>query len=67
MKKTLLAAALVMVSGSALAVDGGHIDFNGLVQSGTCKVGVVDVGMHGITTDGVVTLDTANVTDGFVE
>lgn len=24
MKKTLLAAALVMVSGSALAVDGGH-------------------------------------------
>ncbi|MCV5604645.1 fimbrial protein, partial [Escherichia coli] len=41
MKKTLLAAALVMVSGSALAVDGGHIDFNGLVQSGTCKVGVV--------------------------
>ena len=25
MKKTLLAAALVMVSGSALAVDGGHI------------------------------------------
>ena len=37
MKKTLLAAALVMVSGSALAVDGGHIDFNGLVQSGTCK------------------------------
>ena len=39
MKKTLLAAALVMVSGSALAVDGGHIDFNGLVQSGTCKVG----------------------------
>ncbi|MCP6490933.1 fimbrial protein, partial [Klebsiella pneumoniae] len=57
MKKTLLAAALVMVSGSALAVDGGHIDFNGLVQSGTCKVGVVDAGMHGITTDGVVTLD----------
>ena len=45
MKKTLLAAALVMVSGSALAVDGGHIDFNGLVQSGTCKVGVVDAGM----------------------
>lgn len=25
MKKTLLAAALVMVSGSALAVDGGHM------------------------------------------
>ena len=67
MKKTLLAAALVMVSGSALAVDGGHIDFNGLVQSGTCKVGVVDAGMHGITTDGVVTLDTANVTDNFAE
>lgn len=61
MKKTLLAAALVMVSGSALAVDGGHIDFNGLVQSGTCKVGVVDAGMHGITTDGVVTLDTAKL------
>ena len=63
MKKTLLAAALVMASGSALAVDGGHIDFNGMVQSGTCKVGVVDTGMHSVTTDGVVTLDTANVTD----
>ena len=54
MKKALLAAALVMASGSALAVDGGHIDFNGMVQSGTCKVGVVDTGMHSVTTDGVV-------------
>ncbi|MGO0300198.1 fimbrial protein, partial [Escherichia coli] len=67
MKKALLAAALVMASGSALAVDGGHIDFNGMVQSGTCKVGVVDTGMHSVTTDGVVTLDTANVTDTFAE
>lgn len=67
MKKALLAAALVMASGSALAVDGGHIDFNGMVQSGTCKVGVVDTGMHSVTTDGVVTLDTANVSDTFNE
>ncbi|ENB5756482.1 fimbrial protein [Escherichia albertii] len=67
MKKTLLAATLILSSGSALAVDGGHIDFNGMVQSGTCKVGVVDTGMHGISTDGVVTLDTANVTDNFTE
>ncbi|RZM90718.1 MULTISPECIES: fimbrial protein [unclassified Escherichia] len=67
MKKALLAAALVMASGSALAVDGGHIDFNGMVQSGTCKVGVVDTGMHSVSTDGVVTLDTANVTDTFAE
>ncbi|TGB70014.1 fimbrial protein [Escherichia sp. E4930] len=67
MKKALLAATLVFTSGSALAVDGGHIDFNGLVQSGTCKVGVVDEGKHSITTDGVVTLDTANVSDTFTE
>ncbi|ENQ0000647.1 fimbrial protein [Escherichia albertii] len=67
MKKTLLAAAMIFTSGSAMAVDGGHIDFNGLVQSGTCKVGVADGGKQSITSDGVVTLNTATVTDTFSE
>lgn len=67
MKKSLLAVALVLASASAMADDGGHIDFNGMVESGTCKVGVVDEGKQGISTDGVVTMDTANVTDSFTE
>lgn len=65
MKKTLLAAAMIFASGSVMAADGGQIDFNGLVQSGTCKVGVADGGKQSITSDGVVTLNTANVTDTF--
>ncbi|EFB5169055.1 fimbrial protein [Escherichia coli] len=67
MKKTLLAAAMIFASSSVMAADGGQIDFNGLVQSGTCKVGVADGGKQSITSDGVVTLNTANVTDTFPE
>lgn len=67
MKKILFVVVLVMVFGFVLVVDGGYIDFNGLVQFGICKVGVVDVGMYGIIIDGVVILDIVNVIDNFVE
>lgn len=67
MKKAILAAALVVASGSALAAaggpDGGRIDFNGLVQAGTCAVGVQDAGKQSVTTDGTVSLDTVKAAD----
>ncbi|EEE2001255.1 fimbrial protein [Salmonella enterica subsp. enterica serovar Kotte] len=64
MKKALIAAALVVASGSAMAdVDGGRIDFNGLVQTGTCAVGVQDAGKQSVTTDGTVNLDTVKAAD----
>ncbi|EEJ7566233.1 fimbrial protein [Salmonella enterica] len=62
MKKTLLAAALVMVSGSALAID-GQIDFYGRVAPGTCETHIVNKSGSSIIGDGEVRLQTAQIAD----
>ncbi|EAW8148273.1 fimbrial protein [Salmonella enterica] len=62
MKKTLLAAALVMVSGSALAID-GQIDFYGRVAPGTCETHIVNKNGSSIIGDGEVRLQTAQIAD----
>ncbi|EPE1340037.1 fimbrial protein [Salmonella enterica] len=62
MKKTLLAAVLVMVSGSALAID-GQIDFYGRVAPGTCETHIVNKNGSSIIGDGEVRLQTAQIAD----
>lgn len=64
MKKVLLATAVFMALGSssAMAVEGGRINFEGLVTAQTCKK-VVSSSVGNSETDGTVTLDTASVGD----
>ncbi|ECF4923578.1 TPA: fimbrial protein [Salmonella enterica subsp. enterica serovar Vietnam] len=62
MKKTLLATVLVMVSGSALAID-GQIDFYGRVAPGTCETHIVNKNGTSIIGDGEVRLQTAQIAD----
>ncbi|MGX9740123.1 fimbrial protein [Pseudocitrobacter corydidari] len=62
MKKTLLAATLVMASGSALAID-GQIDFYGRVDPGTCETHIVNKDGTSVSGDGEVRLATAQITD----
>lgn len=64
MKKVLLATAVVMAMGStsAMATEGGRINFEGLVSAETCQK-VVTSSVGSSETDGTVTLDTAHVSD----
>ena len=64
MKKVLLATAVFMALGSssAMAVEGGRINFEGLVSAETCKK-VVSSAVGNSETDGTVTLKTAHVSD----
>lgn len=63
MKIAFTAAAMIVASGSAMAADGGNLDFNGLVQSATCKTSVVVGGTQTVSSDGIITLATATVPD----
>ncbi|ECU9839662.1 fimbrial protein [Salmonella enterica] len=64
MKKVLLATAIVMAMGStsAMATEGGRINFEGLVSAETCQK-VVSSAAGDSATDGTVTLKTAHVSD----
>lgn len=64
MKKVLLATAVVMAMGStsAMATEGGRINFEGLVSAETCQK-VVTSSVGSSETDGTVTLNTAHVSD----
>lgn len=68
MKKVLLATAVLMALGSssAMAVEGGRINFEGFVSAETCKK-VVSSSVGDSITDGTVTLETAHVSDVTVE
>ncbi|EOB3388106.1 fimbrial protein [Salmonella enterica] len=68
MKKAILAAAMVMAMGStsAMAVEGGQIEFHGLVSATTCSK-VVSSSRGNQATDGDVYLTTAapgDITEG---
>ncbi|MEX3021195.1 fimbrial protein [Kluyvera sp. STS39-E] len=64
MKKTLLAASLVLASGSVMAFeDGGQIDFQGMVEAGTCATTLKSNGAATVSGTSVVTLDKAKVDD----
>lgn len=64
MKKVLLATAVFMALGSSsvMAVEGGRINFEGLVSAETCKK-VVSSAVGNSNIDGTVTLKTAHVSD----
>ncbi|WP_183052993.1 fimbrial protein [Salmonella enterica] len=64
MKKVLLVTAVFMALGSSsvMAVEGGRINFEGLVSAETCKK-VVSSAVGNSNTDGTVTLKTAHVSD----
>ncbi|EGE0299526.1 fimbrial protein [Escherichia albertii] len=53
-----MAVALVMFTGSAFALDGGQLDFSGLVSDNTCLLHV-----NGGAQDGQITLQTASTTE----
>lgn len=54
LKKSAIAAALVMFTSSAFALDGGQLDFAGLVSDNTCALHV-----NGGAQDGQIGLETA--------
>ncbi|MCZ8699748.1 fimbrial protein [Escherichia albertii] len=54
LKKSAIAAALVMFTTSAFALDGGQLDFAGLVSDNTC-----DLHVNGGAQDGQINLQTA--------
>jgi|GEM_PF-5532215 len=58
LKKSAIAAALVMFTTSAFALDGGQLDFAGLVSDNTCVLHV-----NGGAQDGQITLQTATTTE----
>ncbi len=64
MKKVLLATAVLMALGSssAMAVEGGRINFEGFVSVETCQK-IVHSSVGDSDTDGTVTLETAHVGD----
>ena len=58
LKKSAIAAALVMFTTSAFALDGGQLDFAGLVSDNTCALHV-----NGGAQDGQITLQTATTAE----
>lgn len=54
LKKSAIAASLIMFAGSAFALDGGQLDFSGLVSDNTCALHV-----NGGAQDGQIILQTA--------
>ncbi|EHQ8141099.1 fimbrial protein [Escherichia albertii] len=58
LKKSVIAAALVMFTTSAFALDGGQLDFAGLVSDNTCALHV-----NGGAQDGQITLQTATTSE----
>ncbi|MRG18242.1 fimbrial protein [Escherichia coli] len=58
LKKSAIAAALVMFTSSAFALDGGQLDFAGLVSDNTCILHV-----NGGAQDGQINLETATMAE----
>ncbi|GHD93559.1 fimbrial protein [Pseudocitrobacter faecalis] len=58
LKKSAIAAALVLFTSSAFALDGGQLDFAGLVSDNTC-----DLHVDGGAQDGQITLQTATTAE----
>ncbi|MCV5990419.1 fimbrial protein, partial [Escherichia coli] len=58
LKKSAIAAALVMFTSSAFALDGGQLDFAGLVSDNTCILHV-----NGGAQDGQINLETATTAE----
>ncbi|BDI39721.1 fimbrial protein [Escherichia coli] len=58
LNKSAIAAALVMFTSSAFALDGGQLDFSGLVSDNTCALHV-----NGGAQDGQITLQTATTAE----
>ncbi|EEW0787201.1 fimbrial protein [Escherichia albertii] len=58
LKKSVIAAALVMFTTSAFALDGGQLDFAGLVSDNTCELHV-----NGGAQDGQINLQTATTSE----